>query len=192
MNEPYTFEPSHAEILQSTLLGATIGLRYYHAFVREAAIHPEARVLDYCAGSGLISALIANRYRPRALVFADVSEQWLCAAKRRMKNHPNARGVAIDSLRGELAGGNFDFIVLHYTLHDFPAALRETVVAQLAENLKPGGTLLMREPLRADHGIPLCALVNLIDSAGCFSYTYRLGQSRPAGQFAQICAVRNA
>jgi hypothetical protein len=69
--------------------------------------------------------------------------------------------------------------------------LRPSVLAQLAENLN-GGTLWIREPLRNDHGIPLCALVNLIDSAGCFSYTYRLGQSRLAGQFGQICAVRNA
>lgn len=192
MNEPYTFEPSRAEILQTTLLSGTLGRLFYRPFVRALTIRPEDRVLDYCAGSGILTDLIARRYRPREVVFTDVSLSWLQTAQARMKKHPQARGVPITTIGGYLDGGHYDTAILHYTLHDFPAALRPSVLAQLAENLKPGGTLWIREPLRNDHGIPLCALVNLIDSAGCFSYTYRLGQSRLAGQFGQICAVRNA
>jgi ubiquinone/menaquinone biosynthesis C-methylase UbiE len=85
MNEPYTFEPSRAEILQTTLLSGTLGRLFYRPFVRALTIRPEDRVLDYCAGSGILTDLIARRYRPREVVFTDVSLSWLQTAQARMK-----------------------------------------------------------------------------------------------------------
>lgn len=53
----------------------------------------------------------------------------------------------------------FDVVVIHFVLHDIPAAERPGVIQALGRKLKPGGRLLLREP--QGHALDLAEIKQL-------------------------------
>lgn len=189
----YRYEPPRLETLLTGLAGATVMARYYRDFAASLGLSGNERVLDWCAGSGAISAHIARRLPSGSLIYADVSETWLRFAGRRLRSWSNASPARLACFEGPVAGGSYGLIVVHYALHDFPEALRPMILGQLAQNLAPGGTLALREPVSraGSHGISPHSLFNLLEAHKELEYQYGFGRHRLAGEYVDArCRLR--
>ncbi len=93
---------------------------------------------------------------------------------------------------GRISGGEYDIILLHFSLHDFPKEYRPDIVGQLAENLKPAGRLRIREPLGGSHGIRLHEIINLLEHTKKLDFEYKIVNSVFLGTYADIAATRKA
>jgi tRNA (cmo5U34)-methyltransferase len=112
---------------------------FYGAAVRAAnwpGSHPA--ILDIGAGTGLLSALLMERYPGARLTLLDISDQMLEVARRRFSNHPYTRYITGDYSTKDL-GGRYDLICsalsIHHLTHDDKRALCDRVY----DALNPGG-----------------------------------------------------
>lgn len=175
--ERYTYEPTATEIALAELVGGTLLQGYYRRFAQGIPLRSDARVLDYCAGSGLLAEKLAVRLATGQLVAADVSRVWWWRAVKRLAWSEQTRCVQLGGFEESILGGDYDVIVVHFALHDFPPQLRPPVLRQLLANLKPGGVIYLREPINRNHGLPLFALINLLEASKQLAYQYQLGQA---------------
>jgi len=186
MNTEYTFEPVKLEVFLTNCMGSTLLQGYYSNFVNRLNIREHDRILDYCSGSGVISAKIARRLKSGQLVFADVSRVWLSKAEKRMKKYRMASGYHIEDFSGLIQGGNYDKIVIHFSLHDFPEAYQSRIIRQMIQNLKPDGRLIIREPIGEDHGMKLRELLNLMENAGRLAFEYSTFNKPLVGELVDV------
>lgn len=186
MNQQYTYEPYALEIALTNLLGNSILKPYYANFVRSLDVKDGEKVMDYCAGSGIISKMIAKKGKGGALIYTDVSQKWLAQASRKVKRFSCARGVRLKGFHGLIEGGEYDKIVVHFSLHDFPSEVASVIVHQLIENLGRSGVLVLREPIGKKHGIELHRIVNLLESTKKIDFEYDIEQNRVMGDFVDI------
>ncbi len=190
MTRTYIFEPAKAEIVLTELIGSTLLHRYCSKLVDSLKLEKKDKVLDYCSGSGNISKHMAEELQGGQLVYADVSGKWLSHAGKKLEAYKHVQGWKLDDFCGLIGGGNFDKILVHFALHDFPTDYQAAIISQLALNLKQGGVLLIREPLSVKHGMPLHILVNLFEAIKCFSYDYEVKESRLTGKYVDLRAVK--
>lgn len=188
MKECYTFEPTKLEIILTRLIGKTLLTGYYSEFVAGLEIQTNDKVLDYCCGGGFISQKIAKKLQKQQgqLVYADVSEKWLKYVAKKTKLYKIAVGSQLRHFNNWIMGGEFDKIVVHYALHDFPLKYRIMVFNQLVKNLKRSGILFIREPIGKKHGIKLYELINLIEATKKLSYQYKITKKFVRGEFVDI------
>lgn len=188
----YVFEPSVLEVLLTEAVGGAALHRYRKEFAASLGLSGEERVLDWCGGCGRMAGQIARRLPDGELVIADVSRRWLGVAARRLARCHNVRGVALEGFDSSIAGGQFDVALVHFALHDFPVRHRRAIIRGLAANLKPGGRLVLREPLGRDgsHGIALHELMNLIEAEKCFSYEYEVVKHKWVGEVVSVKAQK--
>lgn len=186
MEKQYTFEPSGMEILMTEVIGNTLVRWYYKKLANELIIEPDDKVLDYCSGCGTISDIIARNNKQSQLVYADVSERWLCHAEDKLKKHKNAVGVKVSTFKGKICSGSYDKILVHFALHDFPMEYRTLVISQLVENLKPFGKLYIIEPINHKHGIQLFELINLLEHTKRLKYNYQIMKRMIFGEYVRI------
>jgi tRNA (cmo5U34)-methyltransferase len=78
-------------------------------------------ILDIGAGTGLLSALLLQRYPEALLTLLDISEQMLNVAKKRFAGNPDVRYITGDYVTTDL-GGRYDLICsalsIHHLVHD--------------------------------------------------------------------------
>lgn len=192
MEERYIYEPSKMEILSTWLIGNTLAKPYYHRTVKKLGLMEDDKVLDYCSGSGIISKMISKQLRRGRLIYADVSEKWLIYAAGKLKYCKNAKGEKIQYFQGKISGGEYDKVLLHFSLHDFPPEYRLKIINQLVVNLKPSGRLFIREPLSINHGIQLHELINLLEYTKKLSYEYEIVRDRLIGEYIDITGRNRA
>lgn len=189
MKENYAYEPSRMEVLITSLVGSSLAQPYYSELVKGMGISPGDKVLDYCSGGGNIAREISKYLLHGQLVYADVSEKWLSQTAKKLMYSRYSLGERITGFTGKLSGGEYDKILVHFSLHDFPGRYRLMIINQLIDNLKPGGRLFIREPLDESHGILLYELINLLEYTKRLSYEYKIVKSRFAGEYADIKAI---
>ncbi len=175
--EQYTFEPSATEIALTELVGGTLLQGYYRRFARGLPLQRETKVLDYCAGSGILSEKIAARLDAGQLVAADVSRVWWWRAVKRLAWLDHVRCAQVTGFDEIIQGGDYGAVIVHFALHDFPPQVRPQVLRQLMRNLKPSGVIHLREPIGRNHGMPLFALINLLEATKQLAYEYELGRA---------------
>lgn len=186
MNQEYTFEPAGLEVIMTECVGNTLMRGYYSDLVNSLGIQGSDKVLDYCSGSGIISKKIAKKLKDGQLIFADVSNVWLEHASKKLKAYKAAKAVRLNCFGGKLEDGEYDKILVHYAIHDFPQKYRIEIINQLADNLKGDGILYLREPLGEKHGFKLHELVNLIESIKRLSYEYEIVKKPLIGEFINV------
>ncbi len=119
------------------------------AFLRWAALSPEACVLDMGCGIGVSSALILDALRPRCLAAFDFDPSMVDVARRHLARHRHDQGLHLtvaDATRMPYRDGLFDAIFESGVVHHIPdwrAAVREA-----GRVLKPGGRFCFAEPSR--------------------------------------------
>ena len=148
----YTFEPAKSEVRQYAAVSWLL-LRHYRRFVRSLPIDATDRVLDYCAGPGIMSRELAKRVPQGGLHVADFSQTWLSIARKKLAKNERIEYCHLRTLNDQIGDGQVDKAVCHFVLHEFPRRLQPLVIRQLSDSLRPGGKLYIREPVSEHHGI---------------------------------------
>jgi len=188
----YRFEPSRLEVWLTSCVGHTLLKKYYARFVESLDIRESDRVLDFGCGSGILTKKMARELKSGRLTFIDVSKTWLKVAKRRLRTCNNTEGFQICDFSGQIGDGEFDKIIVHFTLHDFPKDYLEPIIRQLIDHLHPLGRLIIREPIEKKHGLPLYEIHKVLDNTRGVTLKYALHCHEIMGDYADIvCMFRS-
>ena len=118
------------------------------AIVREVPLAPDLRVLEYGAGTGLLT--FALRDRVGEVVLADVSDGMLAVAREKIAARGETRMSAQSlDLLTEPSPGRFDLIYSAMTLHHIPDTAG--ILARWRDALQPGGRIAIAD-LDAEDG----------------------------------------
>jgi len=159
--------PSPLFVLFDGVLGPVLFRSFYRDYAESVPLRGSERVLDFGSGSGGIARFIAPRLRDGgSLVCLDLSPPLLRIAARRLRRFPRVRCVVGRIETAALEAGSFDRIIIHNALHDVTPGERASTVASLAELLRPGGRVHLREPTKPSHGMSPDAVRALLSDAG--------------------------
>jgi tRNA (cmo5U34)-methyltransferase len=107
---------------------------------------PLARVLDLGAGTGLLSAYVAERHPGVELVLVDGAAAMLEQARRLLE--PHATTVLAQDLRDALPAGPFDAVVSALAIHHLDDRDKRDLDARVFAVLRPGGAFVNAEQVR--------------------------------------------
>jgi tRNA (cmo5U34)-methyltransferase len=107
--------------------------------------HPMRRVLDIGAGTGLLSAQIAQRHPQVNLVLIDGSAEMLMQAESRLA------GCEVEihqqDLRDDFPSGRFDAVVSALAIHHLPHDAQRELLQRAHSCLEPGGVFVNAEQI---------------------------------------------
>ena len=160
-------DPSRFEVVLTRVMLHGLMSGAYRSWVASLGLRGDEQVLDYGSGSGAAARHLVEVLEPRGghLTCADVSPGWQAALRRSLAGHDVSYALG-DIRRLALPGASFDVVVVHWMLHDVPAADRPAILAELARLLRPGGRLATREPTRPGEGIATEEVRALLAAAG--------------------------
>jgi ubiquinone/menaquinone biosynthesis C-methylase UbiE len=138
-------EPARLEIFLTRLAFLIWGRSVYRAFADRLPLKGNERVLDFGCGMGTVAYYVAKKLTRGHLTCLDISGRWLNACRKTLRGYGNVAFLRKEATA--LAKDSFDAVYCHFVLHDISESGLETVVPALVESLKPGGSLIFREPL---------------------------------------------
>jgi tRNA (cmo5U34)-methyltransferase len=112
---------------------------YYGAAVwaaESAEKHPS--ILDIGAGTGLLSALMLQKFPGATLTLLDIAENMLDVAKKRFADRENIRYVVSDYSVSDF-GGPYDIICSALSIHHLAPEDKRRLFHRIFAALKPGG-----------------------------------------------------
>jgi SAM-dependent methyltransferase len=104
----------------------------------------QARVLDLGAGTGLVAAMVKERWPTVSIHLVDVSEGMLAEARARLRDIPGASFEVADYATAPLGDG-WDLVVSALSIHHLEHAAKRALVARLRDALRPGGLFVNAE-----------------------------------------------
>ena len=105
------------------------------------------RVLDLGAGTGLLSALIAEGFPEAQIELLDASEPMLALAQARLGEAVSA--VHVSDMSADLPPGPFDAVVSALAIHHLEHADKRSLMARIHAALVPGGVFVNAEQVDA-------------------------------------------
>ncbi len=163
---PLIYEPSHLEIRLTLALGLTILSPYYCSFAQGLELTGNEQVMDFGSGSGVCTRHIAAQLGNGGhLTCVDVSTRWMNVITKTLRKYDNVSYLLGQISELNLPEAEYDVVILHYVLHDIPAWQRAEAITFLAGTLKPGGRMILREPI--GHGLTY-EEIHLLGSAAHF------------------------
>ena len=112
---------------------------YYSAAVRAAeCTNPRPAILDIGAGTGLLSALVIQKYPDASLTLLDLSASMLSLAKERFADRNNVRYIAGDYCSVDFAG-RYDLICSALSIHHLTHEDKQGLYQRIYNALNPGG-----------------------------------------------------
>ena len=113
----------------------------------------ELRVLDLGAGTGLLSATVAERFPAAVITLVDVSEEMLREARRRFAGQPGRFEFRVmDYAREPLPGepGDFDLIVSALSVHHLAHSDRRETFKKIHVSLRSGGWFINADQIAGE------------------------------------------
>lgn len=113
---------------------------FYGTAVELLAAMPEPprRILDLGAGTGLLSALLRERFPDARLVLVDLAEEMLEVARRRFAGDGRVEFRTADYARDDL-GGPYDAVVSGLSIHHLEHPAKQALFRRIHDLLVPGG-----------------------------------------------------
>ena len=154
---------------------------------RTARANP--RVLDLGAGTGLLSAQVLARVKPRALTLFDASAEMLAKARARLAEF--APAVVVADFNAPLPRGEFDVIMSALAIHHLADADKRSLFARIHAALAPGGLFVNAEQILAPDvwGIELNERVHLDAARSLGSSEAEVGASVARMKFDRCATV---
>lgn len=113
--------------------------QYYGAAVW-AAESPEKNpaILDIGSGTGLLAALVLEKFPDAEMTLLDISENMLAVARERFGGRKNVRYMVNDYSTAGL-GGPYDIVCSALSIHHLTAEDKQELFRRIFLSLKPGG-----------------------------------------------------
>jgi len=103
------------------------------------------RILDLGAGTGLLSALIADAVPDATMVLVDASADMLALAPERLGAAWSRCESVVADFSALLPEGPFDAVVSALAIHDLPHVEKQGLFARVHDALVPGGVFVNAE-----------------------------------------------
>lgn len=148
-------DPSKMTIRVHEFFWFKVRKNYYRNFVKTLELKSNEKVLDFGCGPGAASKFIASELEEGGgeLTCFDISQKWIERAKKNLSRFSNIEYHVEDIRKWDEKDEFYDSVVVHVMLHDIPQKERPQVVRALAKKMKPGASLIIREPTKKGHGI---------------------------------------
>jgi ubiquinone/menaquinone biosynthesis C-methylase UbiE len=171
-------QPSRTEIKNYLFFAETIMKPAYKSIVRKCTLNGDEKVLDFGSGAGPSSNLIAKELEKGngELTCLDISESWIKVVKHRFQEYDHVNYILGDITTMEINKNEYDVILVHFVLHDIDKPIRSDVINKLAAILKPGGRLIIREPVSDSHGMPAVEVQELMQANRLVEQSLILGK----------------
>ena len=111
----------------------------------------------------------------------EISEKWNEVARKKLKRYPNTDFYCGMIYELDMKENYYDKVVIHVVLHDVAQEKREAVVKAMVKRLKKKGKIILREPIKADHGMPENEIRELMKKAGMTEVQSQLTDRRLIG-----------
>ncbi len=102
------------------------------------------KILDIGAGTGLLTALLLEKYPEASVTLIDFSEQMLDLARKRFSGKPGTRYIVGDYSREDL-GGRYDLICSALSIHHLTHEDKKRLYRKIYNSLYPGGIFVNAE-----------------------------------------------
>lgn len=142
-------------------------------------IMPGQRVLDVGCGTGTLA--VAAALAGAEVVALDRSESMLALAR----DKAAAAGVAVDWRRGDIGSlplgeSSFDIATATFVLGELSEEMAALAVRRMAEDLCPGGRLMIADEARPDRAVPrlLSAILRSLLAIASFAVLQRVAPAR--------------
>jgi len=148
-------EPTKTMILAHEFFWFRLLRGYYQKLVESLGLNGDEKVLDFGCGPGAASKFIALTLEKGQgeLTCLDISEKWIKRAKRKLNRFSNVKFYAVDIREWHERDEYYDTVFIHFMLHDIPQSERPEIIKALAQKMKAGATLIIREPTKECHGM---------------------------------------
>jgi tRNA (cmo5U34)-methyltransferase len=113
--------------------------QYYGAAVwAMETMEQKPAILDVGAGTGLLSALLLEKFPDARLTLMDISENMLDMARKRFASRPDTAYIICDYSRSDL-GGPYDLVCSALSIHHLSPEDKRQLFGRIYRALKPGG-----------------------------------------------------
>ncbi len=139
----------------------------HRRYVQGLGLRGDEHVLDFGSGSGAYASYLADELDRGRVTCADISPGWMAEAKKRLAGRDKVDFYLGDICEMDVGpDAAFDAVFINFMLHDIPRPERAPVLDKLAELLKPGGVIYLREPTNPDHGMSPAQIREELGAAG--------------------------
>ena len=106
-------------------------------------------ILDVGAGTGLLSALMLEKYPDASLTLLDFAEQMLAVARQRFAGRKNVRYITGD-YRDVDFGGTYDIVCSALSIHHLADEEKASLYSRIFSLLNPGGIFVNADQARGE------------------------------------------
>jgi ubiquinone/menaquinone biosynthesis C-methylase UbiE len=156
----------------------------YKPYFTTFGLQGDETVLDFGCGGGVGSRCLRKLLTSQGhLTCVDTSDFWINKATKRLKKYANVECKAGDIRELDIPDNTYDVISIFHVIHDIAPAERQDIINALSRKLKGNGKLLIREPIKESHGMPVEEIRTLLSNAGLQETEHKVTKSDYMGKY---------
>lgn len=110
----------------------------------------EPAILDIGAGTGLLTALLLDRYPRASVTLVDFSEQMLALARERFRGRGDIRYVVGDYSKDERSPRQYDLVCSALSIHHLSSEEKHRLYQRIFDALNQGGVFVNADQVRGN------------------------------------------